>query len=733
MKLPLRLLSSLALVLLSASLLADDATPAARSSAAVQTRDAAVVIATTLQEPPGGNPIAPLFRTERCPNCGAYHSSGYATFTAQERPALSAGFLIAPDAVLCRDELVPDENIASIEVRRGAESVPARIERVYLDHAVLLLRLERPLSGATPLVLDPEAGDPALAATPDVGPLAASGAAQRLRAKVSAYEPPIPETAWDSGAPAPTGLPAAGAALFDAEGRFTGFAFGNGPADAGRAPANWRSVTRDEFTALCDAAKEATEVFTRPVRLTFRSAQKDNRQRRRYSYRNDEDDITELKTIGRFAAKGRLLVDLQVGDADAEPAIPRLDKILVTLADGTEVEASFVCVLRTARFLVAELPEDVPTPLPKPYSGEPADCADGLLLHTAAIPVGAGKLTVYAAAVRDLDIETGWRGASCAAGPFRTTASDAILTPDGNVLWQGATVLEKKDSAGKSNRWSDDDDDLLLPTPVFAAFANPAEADISPVRPVPKEEEGVYGWIGLELQALDKDLADAMDIVKETENGAFGAVVSRVHEGSSAAAAGVQSDWVLLSIRPVGELGFRKVKVGDDDSFDGEFPWDRLDEVPPQYFDHIPVPWPSVTDGFTDELRKIGVGAKIEAEFLADGEKVVREITIEKGPAHYGNAPSFKWDDGGITVCDLTFEVREYLNLEADAPGVVVKRIESGAKAAVAGLRPFEVITSVNGAAIRDVKDFEAAVGDATDIRMEVLRMDKTRVVQFAK
>ena len=721
------------LALSAAVIFAEDTPPAARSAVADRTRAAAVIIATTLQEPPGGNPIAPRFRAERCPNCGAYHSSGYAEFTKSERPALSTGFLVANDAVLCRDELVPDENLVSIEVRKGAESVPARIERVYLDHAALLLRLERPLADAKPLAIDPEAGDPALTATPAIGALAAPGSAQRLRAKVAPYEPPWAELDWDDGAPAPTGRPAAGAALFDAEGRFAGFAFGNGPAAAGRDHAAWRSVSREELAALCDAAKKTTETFTRPVRLTFRSAQNDNRRRRRYSFDESEDNLAELKTIGRFAAKGRILVDLEANETDAEPAIPRLDKILVTLADGTEAEARFVCVLRTARFLVAELPKGTPTPLPEPYPGEPADYADGLLLHTAALPAGAGKVVLFSTAVRDLDIETGWRGAACAGGPFLTTASDAILTPDGKVLWQGATVLLKQDAVGKGNRWNSDDD-LLLPAAVFAAFADPAEADISPVRPVPKEEEGVYGWIGLELQAVDEDLADAMDIVKETENGEFGAVVSRVHEGSSAAAAGVQSDWVLLSIRPVGELVSRKVKVGDDDGFGGEFPWERLGEVPPQYFDRIPVPWPSVTDSFTDELRKIGIGAKIEAEFLADGEKVIKEIVIEKGPAHYGNAPFFKWEEGGITVCELTFEVREYLNLEADAPGVVVKRIESGAKAAVAGLRPFEVVTSVNGAVIRDIKDFETAVaGDATDFRMEVLRMDKTRVVQFSK
>ena len=731
MKLIISLFSAL---LLSASLLAADAPPAAaRSAAAAQTRAAAVAVAVTLQELPGGNPIVPFLRGERCPNCGRYHSSDYSGFTGLERPALATGFLVAPDAVLCHDDLIPDENIVSIEIRKGAESVPARIERVYLDHAALLLRLERPLADAKPLAIDSGAGDPALVAAPDIGPLAASGTAQRLRAKVSSYEPPVPEAVWDDGAPVPTGLPTHGAALFDAEGRFAGFAYGDGPAAAGRDPAAWRSISRAEFAALLDDAKKATETFTRPVRLTFRSAQKDSRQRRRY--RDDDDDLTELKTIGRFAAKGRLLVDLQANDTDAEPAIPRLDKILVTLADGTEAEASFVCVLRTARFLVAELPESIPTPLPEPYPGEPADYADGLLLHTAVIPVGAGKTTVYATAVRTLDIEIGWRGTACADGPFQITASDAILTPDGKVIWQGATVLEKKDSAGKSNRWSHDDDNLLLPAAVFAAFADPAEADISPVRPVPKEEEGVYGWIGLELQPVDEDLADAMDIVKETENGEFGAIVSRVHEGSTAEAAGVQPDWVLLTIRPVGELVSRKVTIDDADGYGGEFPWERLGEVPPQYLDRIPTPWSSVADDFTDELRKIGIGAKIEAEFLVDGEKVVKEIVIEKGPAHYGNAPSFKWEAAGITVCDLTFEVREYLTLAADAPGVVVKRIESGAKAAVAGLRPFEVVTSVNGTPIRDVKGFEAAVteGDPTDFRMEVLRMDKTRVVQFTK
>ena len=705
-------------------------TAAARAAAAKRTRDAAVTVAYTLQLVPGGNDrIAPQIRYDLTRG----YRSDYSDFIESESPAIFTGFLVAPDEILVYDALIPDENIASIAILRDGESISARIERVYLDHAVLRLRLERPLAGAKPLGPDPDAGTPAFAASLLAQPRA-SAPSPRLAAHVEPFEEPGAEDVWNDGIPVPADAIHGGEALFDREGRCAGFAFGNAPVSAGRDPAAWRSIPRAEIAAICDRARRDTEAFTRPVRLVFRSAQKDGPRRRRYRFNDDENDLTELKTIGRFAAPGRMLVDLEAGDEDAEPAIPRLEKIQVTLVDGSIVEAEFVCVLRTARFLVAALPDGVETPLPKFHAGEPADLVDGLLVHTAAIPAGVGRLTVYALPVRSLEIETGWRGVACADGPFMITASDALFTPDGGLVWQGATLLLKQDSVGES-RYRRDDEDVLLPAATFAAFASPAEADIAPVRPVSKEEEGIYGWIGLELQAIDDELADAMNLVEETEGGEFGAIVSRVHEGSSAAAAGVQPDWVLLTIRAAGDPAPRKVKVDDDEGFGGEFPWERLGEVPPQYFDRIPVPWPSVTSDFTTELRRIGIGAKIEAEFLVNGQKTVKEIAIEKGPAHYGNAPSFKWADGGVTVCDLTFEVREYLALAEDAPGVVVKRIESGAKAAVAGLRPFEVVTSVNGTPIRDVKGFEAAVteGDPADFRMEVLRMDKTRVVQFAK
>ena len=52
-----------------------------------------------------------------------------------------------------------------------------------------------------------------------------------------------------------------------------------------------------------------------------------------------------------------------------------------------------------------------------------------------------------------------------------------------------------------------------------------------------------------------------------------------------------------------------------------------------------------------------------------------------QGPPSYDSAPKYKQEALGLTVRDMTYEVRRYLQKKDDDPGVVISKIELGSKA----------------------------------------------------
>ena len=109
----------------------------------------------------------------------------------------------------------------------------------------------------------------------------------------------------------------------------------------------------------------------------------------------------------------------------------------------------------------------------------------------------------------------------------------------------------------------------------------------------------------------------------------------------------------------------------------------------------------------------------------------VAQLVIEQGPPHYDAAPRHKSKALGLTVRDLTFEVRRYLKKTADQPGVVISKIDRGSKAAVAGLKPYEVITHVNAAPVMNVGQFQKQLQGQAELRLSVSRMARSRVVEI--
>jgi hypothetical protein len=190
--------------------------------------------------------------------------------------------------------------------------------------------------------------------------------------------------------------------------------------------------------------------------------------------------------------------------------------------------------------------------------------------------------------------------------------------------------------------------------------------------------------------------------------------------------------WVLLRITAEGEPKPIEITIETDRYADQPFPWDRLSEAPESVFDRIPTPWPSVETTLVRTLTDLGMGKKYAATFAHDGKIESKEFTVSQGPISYDSAPKYKHGPLGLTVRDMTYEVRRYMQKKDDEPGVVVSKIEMGSKASVAGLKPYEVITHVNDQEVKNVGDFERLAKDQAEFRLGVKRMTAGRIVKVS-
>ncbi|GAF69007.1 unnamed protein product, partial [marine sediment metagenome] len=263
-------------------------------------------------------------------------------------------------------------------------------------------------------------------------------------------------------------------------------------------------------------------------------------------------------------------------------------------------------------------------------------------------------------------------------------------------------------------RWKSDEPILTASNVFPKPFEDlPGNIDLSNV-PLTEEEENRLAWLGLELQPLNRELARLNNVSDLSRDGEIGALVSYVYADSPATAAGVTAGDVLLRLHVEGYPKPMEVIIEKNEYPWGTFPWDRLDEIPEQYFDQIPEPWGSVENTFTRSLTDLGFGKPFTAELVSGGKVIRKEFTVVQSPPHYDSAKRYKSELLGLTGKNLTYEVRRYFQKTPDEPGVIVAKIEPGSKASVAGIKPFEILTHVNGVPVHSADEFEARLTEAT-------------------
>ena len=183
------------------------------------------------------------------------------------------------------------------------------------------------------------------------------------------------------------------------------------------------------------------------------------------------------------------------------------------------------------------------------------------------------------------------------------------------------------------------------------------------------------GWLGVRIQDVDEDIAESIDGLDR----AAGAVVTGVPEGPAKDAGILQGDVIVI--------------------FDGREVEDVRDLVQ--------------TVGNTE------VGKAVDVVVVRDGEQVTLSVTLglrddeqlarADEPPVNEDAPK-DYEGLGITLSNLTEEIREGLNLAVGLEGVVVVDVVETSEAFEKGLKSGDVIVEAGQEKITSLAEFDTQV-----------------------
>ena len=661
----------------------------------------------------------------RCPNCGGIHYRNLDSLISENRSYAVPGFALAADRFLSYDPRFRTSGVERVEIRLPAEpgrSWPARAVASYPEKGALLFATDEPLPGVEPLSFA------AAGAMPD----------EPSFFFVAREDGMLTTGVRSRSANDFTRFPALGrdyvegvenALLVNASNEAVTVSFRDRfevGKDGFEAPSDWTAAEPDASEKAAAALEERLARAYLPVFLRLDPKSQEERQGRgmRYSYDDDDDDGgdgDEKDLVGAVFAGGRVMIPTGAGAGE----IARLDKIEATLPDGTKVPLRFEGALKDYAIVVAAFENGVPEGV------EPLEPAEGPVESRYLQPAFSADVEKRGDAIR---IRVGYDVLdSFDVGRddrIRAAAEDDLFDADGRIVQWAA------DRRRGGSRWSADHDWLngaLLAD--FAAGRLPVDPEIVPRK---GKDRVRVAWFGADLQPVTKEVAREKKALawlgtkRDREVDTRGALVSHVYPGSAAEKIGVKEGDILLFARS--DDGSVRRAIEKTDGYGESIDWEEIyEQAPVQLFERIPVtPWPGVGEDADAVLTSFGIGNRIGVEWLSDGAFRQAELDVEVAPPSYRTATRARSKALGVIVADATFEVREYYKLADDETGVVVTKCKNGSPAAVAGLRPFELVTKVDDRPVADARAFLEATKGRETVTLTVRRLTSTRVVRVS-
>ncbi len=185
-----------------------------------------------------------------------------------------------------------------------------------------------------------------------------------------------------------------------------------------------------------------------------------------------------------------------------------------------------------------------------------------------------------------------------------------------------------------------------------------------------REGKVTRGWLGVVIQNVDKDLAESFGLKQ-----AGGILISEVQEDSPASAAGLKQGDVILELNDV-ELN-------------------------------------NVSD-LRNRVAMLQPGSKAMFDIMRDGRPKKVQVTIGEQPSNFGKGDPASSNDQsleqyGLTLQELTPELADKFEYKQDS-GLIISDVAIGSAAAVAGLKPGQLVEEVNRERVRNLNDLQNAL-----------------------
>jgi serine protease Do len=207
-------------------------------------------------------------------------------------------------------------------------------------------------------------------------------------------------------------------------------------------------------------------------------------------------------------------------------------------------------------------------------------------------------------------------------------------------------------------------------------FAIPSNLAREVMQSLREKGRVIRGYIGVSVQTLTPELADAMNLKGQPT----GALVGEVEPNAPAINAGIKSGDVITAVDGKKITDARQLRL-------------MIGSMAPE--------------------------TKVQIEVNRGGEMKTFDVQLAEMPASVTNRGSESKPQqgvqpekttvlGGVAVTDITQDVRTALKLPKDVQGAVIADIDSDSAAAKAGLREGDVIEDVNKQPVKSAKDLVA-------------------------
>jgi len=190
------------------------------------------------------------------------------------------------------------------------------------------------------------------------------------------------------------------------------------------------------------------------------------------------------------------------------------------------------------------------------------------------------------------------------------------------------------------------------------------------------------GWLGVSIQELDRATRDAFGLPAETK----GVLIGDVFKNQPADKAGIKRGDVIQSV----------------------------DGKPTETANSLRNRIASIYPGKTVPVELLRNGKRVTVNVKLTSRDESEAIAAQSGTQKPGAAGPGAKDDGkfiGMTVDQITPELRDKFGLPKNIQGVVVTQLDQGAQAAQEGIRTGDIIMEVNRKPVTSVKDFSQLIG----------------------